>query len=139
MQRRITIRGIIEKDGQLFCVRQKHQDGSVNRFWCTPGGGMDPGESVTDCLKRELVEELGVEPQIGELLAVQQYIDEQYEFLELFFRVTNPQDYENIDLDSTSHGQAEVVEYGFVDLKTADIMPIFLKDYPDISMINDYL
>ncbi len=100
---------------------------------------MDPGESVTDCLKRELVEELGVEPQIGELLAVQQYIDEQYEFLELFFRVTNPQDYENIDLDSTSHGQAEVVEYGFVDLKTADIMPIFLKDYPDISMINDYL
>lgn len=139
MKRRINIRGIIEKDGQLFCLRQKHYDGSVNPFWAIPGGGMDPGESVTDCLKRELIEELGVEPKVGELVAIQQFADEEKEFLELFFKVTNPEDFENIDLSSTSHGQDEIVEFGFVDPKTDHVLPDFLKNYPDIDMVNSYL
>lgn len=38
--------------------------------WCLPGGLLDLGESVTDCLTRECREELGVEISQEELLGI---------------------------------------------------------------------
>ena len=139
MERRITVRGIIEKDGKIFCVRQKHSDGSVNDFWCTPGGGLESQESLYEALSRELVEELGVEPKIGTLLAVQQYKENHIEFLEFFFTIENADDYLSIDLKKTSHGTQELVEYDFIDPRNVFILPEFLSKYPDISPIVSYL
>ena len=139
MERRITVRGIIEKDGRLFCVRQKHSDGSVNDFWCTPGGGLESQESLHDALRRELVEELGVAPKIGTLLAVQQYRESHIEFLEFFFNIENADEYTSIDLEMTSHGTQELVEYDFIDPSSVFILPEFLNKYPDIPPIVSYL
>ncbi len=139
MKRRIAVRGIIEKEGKLFCVRQRHANGKINSFWCTPGGGLDPGETLINCLKRELIEELGVEPVVGELLAVQQYSKDPEEHLEFFFRVQNSADYRDIDLSKTSHGEQEMVEFAFMDPKTVKIAPEFIKKYPNLPMINSYL
>lgn len=139
INRRITARGIIAKNGQIFCVRQRHYDKTINDFWCLPGGKLEAGESLTDCVRRELVEELGVEPEVGKLLAIQQFGDSSEESIEFFFEITNPGDYQKIDLAKTSHGQDELVEYGFIDPSTVDIRPDFLKKYPDIKMLNSYL
>ena len=53
-------------------------------------------------------------------------MDGDREQLEFFFHVTNADDYETLDLASTSHGDIEVAECAFVDPKTTDIKPDFL-------------
>lgn len=124
--RRIAVRGIIFKDDKLFCVQQKRSDGTTNDFWSTPGGGLDEGEGVEQCLRREIIEETGITPIIGSLLFVQQYLDDHTEQLELFFHIKNADDFENIDLANTSHGVVEIERFAFVDPKTETVLPAFL-------------
>ena len=126
--RRVTVRGIIIKDGKLFAQQLKHADGTPYDYWCTPGGGLDDGESLHDGLAREMIEETGVKPVIGKLLYVQQYATPEKEYLEFFFEITNTDDYETIDLASTTHGPAEVFEVAFIDTKTTNIMPMSLRE-----------
>jgi len=129
MERRVAVRGIIIKNGELFCQCLKADDGTKKDFWCTPGGGLDAGESLHEGLTRELIEETGVAPTIGNLLFIQQYRDEKREYLEFFFNVTNVDDFEEIDLASTSHGDKEIAEYGFIDPTQVNLLPVFLKDF----------
>lgn len=123
----ITVRGIIMKDGKLFCQKLKHSNG-VNDFWATPGGHLDHGESFEAGLTREMLEETGVPPQIGRLLFTQQYMDDDKPNVELFYHILNADDYTELDLANTSHGLLEVDEYGFVDPKTSVVRPTFLTE-----------
>lgn len=45
---------------EVLLMRVRPPDGRQS-FWVTPGGGMNPGEDVADCVRRELREELGIE------------------------------------------------------------------------------
>ncbi|MBC7546609.1 NUDIX domain-containing protein [Candidatus Saccharibacteria bacterium] len=75
-QPRISVRGIVMYGGKLLCVRQKqYSDPSSppNDFWNTPGGGLEPGESLQAGLAREMMEETGVAADIGNLLYTQQF------------------------------------------------------------------
>lgn len=38
--------------------------------WLLPGGGVDPGEDPRECARREVLEELGLDVEVGRLLAV---------------------------------------------------------------------
>lgn len=134
-ERRVNVRGIIFKDGRLFAQQLKNNAGP-HQFWCTPGGGLDPGESLGDGLHREMIEETGIAPHIGKLLFVQQFHDGKREQLEFFFHIENADDYETIDLSRTSHGEIEVDSYGFIDPKTEHLLPDFLKDVDIESYIT---
>ena len=145
MQRRVNVRGIIVSDqGEIFCQQLTANDGKGRNFWCTPGGGLNIGESLLDGLHREMIEETGVKPEIGKLLFIQQFAEsgEQSahgpnEQLEFFFLITNWQDYQHIDLEQTSHGVEEVAECGFVDPKTTRILPSYLTEVDLDWLINE--
>lgn len=51
---------IIEKDGHIL-ITQRRQGGYWGGFWEFPGGKRHADESLEECLRREIREELGVE------------------------------------------------------------------------------
>ncbi len=120
--RRVAVRGIIFKDGKLFAQVLKKKEGKED-FWCTPGGGLGNGESITDGLHREMIEETGVAPKIGRLLMVQQFTHNNAEQMEFFFHIENAEDYEGIDISTTSHGNIEIHDFGFIDPHEENILP----------------
>jgi ADP-ribose pyrophosphatase YjhB (NUDIX family) len=130
-KRRITVRGLICKDNQLLCVRHKiNRNRNLDKgkdYWSTPGGGVEPGESLSVALKRELVEELGVEPKIGDLLFIHQFIHNNEERLEFLLNILNPEDYSRVDLNKTTHGAIEIAEVSFINPKNEKLLPEFLK------------
>jgi len=127
-ERRVAVRGIIFKDGKLLCQKLTAYRRNDRDFWCTPGGGLDMGELLEDGLKRELIEETGIEPKIGRLLFMQQFTEDgKKEQMEFFFLIENPEDYETIDLAATSHGVEEVELVEFIDPKQHVVLPDFLQ------------
>ena len=114
--------------GKLLCVRLKPSEHAPHNgtFWCVPGGGLDEREGLAAGLEREMLEELGVKPKIGNLLYIQQFADEKTEYLEFLFEVTNAKDYLNIDLSKTTHGVQEIAEIGFFEPSSINLLPKFL-------------
>jgi mutator protein MutT len=52
--------GVIQRNGKvLICQRKKNSRYGLK--WEFPGGKLEPGESILDCLRRELREELSIE------------------------------------------------------------------------------
>ncbi len=41
-----------------------------NGLWCLPGGKMEPGESIEECCRREVLEETGLDVELKRLVAV---------------------------------------------------------------------
>jgi len=59
--------GLVFRDGLLLIAQRRPQD-HLGGLWEFPGGKREPGEPAEDCLRRELMEELGIEVEIKELV-----------------------------------------------------------------------
>ncbi len=60
----VVTAAIIERDGR-FLVARRPRGVHLEGLWEFPGGKCDPGESLQQCLERELREELGAASRIG--------------------------------------------------------------------------
>jgi mutator protein MutT len=58
---------LIQSEGKILLARRKAGK-HMGSKWEFPGGKIDRGESPTDCLRRELAEEFGIEAEIGSFL-----------------------------------------------------------------------
>lgn len=134
MERRINVRGVIaDENGHVFAVKHRDRDtGGESDYWAIPGGGLDIGEALDDGLAREFEEELGIKATIGRLLFIQQFIfthrnGNQSEKMELFFHVTNAEDFKyGVDLSASTHGH-ELARVDFIDPASSDLLPDFLQ------------
>ena len=65
MTRIVVAAAVIERDGQ-FLVTRRQEGVHLAGFWEFPGGKCEAGESLADCLAREIREELAVSATVGE-------------------------------------------------------------------------
>ena len=59
--------GLVFHGGRLL-IAQRLPGDHLGGLWEFPGGKREPGESLEDCLRRELVEELAITVRVGELI-----------------------------------------------------------------------
>lgn len=72
---------VIWNDQGEILIDRRRQEGLLGGLWEFPGGKIEPGETVEDCIQREIREELAIEITVGDRLIV---IDHAY----THFRVT---------------------------------------------------
>ncbi len=71
---------VLERDGG-YLITQRPLHGLLGGLWEFPGGKQEPGETLSQCLQRELLEELGIKVIVGEAL-------NSYQHVYTHFRVT---------------------------------------------------
>jgi len=68
---RVRVAGVLIEGGKLLVLRVRNSvSPSSDRRWSLPGGGLELGESLEACLRREMKEETGLEITVGKLLYV---------------------------------------------------------------------
>ncbi len=65
---KLVAAAIIISKGKVLLARRKQGDRHQG-FWEFPGGAVEPGETLEECLSRELMEELGVAATVAEVIA----------------------------------------------------------------------
>ena len=83
---KIVTAAVAERNGQ-FLIARRAPDQKLAGSWEFPGGKVEPGESLQQCLERELLEELGVHSVAGEVLTESLYRYDHGEFLLKAIRV----------------------------------------------------
>ena len=83
MQVQVTA-AIIQQEGKYLICQRAHDD-SLPLMWEFPGGKLEPGETLEECIIRECQEELGVDIRICGEFGKTSYPYKQWELVFTFF------------------------------------------------------
>ncbi|HHP7230966.1 MAG TPA: 8-oxo-dGTP diphosphatase MutT [Xenococcaceae cyanobacterium] len=67
--------GVIRNHRAEILIDRRRQSGEMGGLWEFPGGKIEPNETVEECIRREIKEELGIEVAVGDRLVT---IDHNY-------------------------------------------------------------
>ena len=63
----------VDKNGEKIILATQRGYGEMKDGWEFPGGKIEPGETSQEALKREIMEELETEIEVGELIDTIEY------------------------------------------------------------------
>ncbi|MFH1096206.1 MAG: NUDIX hydrolase [Candidatus Desantisbacteria bacterium] len=80
----IRVAACIIENNKILMIQHKKDD---KKYWLLPGGRIEYGETIIQAIKRELIEETGVEISVGKLMFVSDAIpeDNNRHILNMFF------------------------------------------------------
>lgn len=116
-------RAFILHERKILLCKQK-----MRNFWTLPGGSVKEGETLVECISREIIEEIGIKLQIEQMLFIRELINSSRHRIEFYFstkRQDNSQFYEEISPCN------EIVEARFFtleELRFIKLKPVCLPD-----------
>ena len=88
---RVRACGLLYNDGKLLLVKHRFKDYDL---WSPPGGGVEFGESIEEALKREFLEETGINIQVKRFLFIKEHLAPPLHAIEVYYEViTNDYSY----------------------------------------------
>lgn len=63
---RVGAKGLVTAHGRVLLIKERRADGSS--FWTIPGGGIEADESLPECLRREIEEEIRCRSTVGDVV-----------------------------------------------------------------------
>ncbi|MBD2495658.1 8-oxo-dGTP diphosphatase MutT [Nostoc sp. FACHB-280] len=75
---------VIWNEQQQILIDRRRQQGAMGGLWEFPGGKIEPGETIEECIRREIAEELGIEITVKDHLIT---IDHTYTHLRVTLTV----------------------------------------------------
>jgi len=78
---RVAAKAVIIDDGQILLTRNLNPNDPDGEFFLLPGGGQNYGETLKDCLRREVLEETGYSALVGDVLWVRDYLGANHDFV----------------------------------------------------------
>jgi 8-oxo-dGTP diphosphatase len=110
-----VVAGVIRREDGRLLLTQRMAEDTLGGYWEFPGGKVDPGEELKAALHRELVEELGIETEIGAEIhnIVHAYPDRDVRLFFFDARIVSgePRKVEVADLRWVTH--EELMDYQF--------------------------
>jgi 8-oxo-dGTP diphosphatase len=106
----LTARGICEHDGRILLLKVRSRSSHDAEKWEIPGGKVKKGEFFDQALKREFMEETGLEINIDSLYNVIQneYVacktNENVKSIQLIMKVSSPSDEVKISAEHDEYG-----------------------------------
>ena len=127
--RKLVVAALVrDADGRVLLTRRR-ADQPMPEKWELPGGKLEPGESPTEALVRELEEELGVRPRVGRIDEVLYHRYPEFDLLMLVYACEL--------LPGAVPRPIEVAELAFVEparLGDYDILP---ADAPLVARLRE--
>ncbi|GAB4338322.1 MAG: NUDIX domain-containing protein [Flammeovirgaceae bacterium] len=117
---RVRVCGVCVQDDKVL-IERHHALIREGYFWTVPGGGLDYKESAEEALKREFLEETGLEIEITDFLFVHEFLNPPLHAIELFFsvKITGGRLVLGEDPEMKEHGQLmdKIVFMPFAQIK----------------------
>ena len=134
MNFKVRVTGILTEEERLLLVKQRVND---SRGWSLPGGTLEIGETLEDCIIREMKEETGLKVEIEKLLYVCDSIENDNHVVHITFKLKRvggdlelgyePESYANPITYIKMFAIDELKQYSFSDR----FMSIVKNGFPD--------
>ena len=134
-------------EGEKILLINHHSLNISGNFWGPPGGGMDFGQSAEENLKREFLEETGLNVEIEKFLFVHEYLSPPLHAIELVFKVKRIDGNLNVGFDPELQIDEQIIKNvqfiafnKIIDLGKDNIHQMFInvRNISDIDNLKGY-
>lgn len=108
------VAAVVRRDDGRFLLARRLPESHLGGLWEFPGGAVEDGESPPDALRRELLEELGVEVAVRAPVTFAFHRDQQRDVVLLFYEA---------DIVSGEPGGRDGQEFGWFAASELPLLP----------------